>query len=265
MKKDSCALVLHTNDLRLTDHQPLVRACHEFETVFGMVVIDPRYWSDTKFGFAKMSARRVQWYLDAISGLRLAYRERGGDLIVRIGQSATEVSNVRLALQAECVFAQRAKTTEEIERLKQIETALGDCPIQLVWNDVLIEPELLPTPAYSFPRSFSGFRKKFEQRCVVPLPLEAPERLGLPAIDAGPMPTLTDLGFAPIRTETRSTVADLRPGEAGAWRQLRSYVWDCEHIKVYKETRNGMLHWEDSSKLSPYLALSTHIASINSS
>ena len=82
MKKDSCALVLHTNDLRLTDHQPLVRACHEFETVFGMVVIDPRCWSDTKFGFAKMSARRVQWYLDAISGLRLAYRERGGDLIV---------------------------------------------------------------------------------------------------------------------------------------------------------------------------------------
>ena len=171
---------------------------------------------------------------------------------MRIGQSATEVSNVRLALQAECVFAQRAKTTEEIEQPKQIETALSDCPIQLVWNDVLIEPELLRLPI----RSRVPFRASVRSlsNCVVPLPLEAPERLGLPAIDAGPMPTLTDLGFAPIRTETRSTVADLRPGEA-EWRQLRSYVWDCEHIKVYKETRNGMLHWEDSSKLSPYLAL----------
>lgn len=44
-------------------------------------------------------------------------------------------------------------------------------------------------------------------------------------------------------------------GESGALRRLREYFWETKAIAHYKETRNGMLNLNDSSKFSPWLAL----------
>jgi deoxyribodipyrimidine photo-lyase len=44
-------------------------------------------------------------------------------------------------------------------------------------------------------------------------------------------------------------------GSAAAWDRLDHYLWDTEHITTYKETRNGMLGADFSSKFSAFLAL----------
>ena len=69
------------------------------------------------------------------------------------------------------------------------------------------------------------------------------------------MPTLASLGLASQPIDVRSPIANLQGGESGAWSQIEQYIWAGNHLKSYKETRNGMLGWSDSSKLSPYLAL----------
>jgi hypothetical protein len=44
-------------------------------------------------------------------------------------------------------------------------------------------------------------------------------------------------------------------GESTGIERLRHYIWNQDRLRLYKETRNGLLHFDDSSKLSPWLAL----------
>lgn len=253
--EQTTALVVHFNDLRLIDHRPLTHAHRAHDLVYAMVVIDPSIFNDRAFGHARMSSRRLTWYLSAIKDLRERYRLRGGDLIVRVGTTATEIHKTAIEVNACAIYGQQAKTEEEIRARQAIEHALSGITCHWIWNDVLIDPELLPTPPFSFPRSFTGFRKKFEQRCEVPLPLDSPTGFVRSVIDHGEVPSALDLGFAPQPIDPRSSIADLQAGATGAWQQIEEYMWAGDHLKSYKETRNGMIESSDSSKLSPFLAL----------
>ncbi|HEY9761399.1 MAG TPA: DASH family cryptochrome, partial [Trichocoleus sp.] len=44
-------------------------------------------------------------------------------------------------------------------------------------------------------------------------------------------------------------------GETVGLQRLHHYLWEGDHLKTYKETRNGMLGGDYSSKFSPWLAL----------
>jgi deoxyribodipyrimidine photo-lyase len=76
----------------------------------------------------------------------------------------------------------------------------------------------------------------------------------LPAIDAGELPDLTDLGIEPPVRDPRG-VMDFTGGETTGLERLQAYFWDRDCLKTYKETRNGMLGADYSSKFSPWLAL----------
>ena len=175
--------------------------------------------------------------------------------MIRVGKPQEHVALITETLGVSAIFGQQAKTHEELEVRKDIEAAVGDIPCEWVYNDVLFDPEHLPMPATSFPRSFTGFRKKVEARCTVPPPLEFTCKIMTPNLDPGPMPTLASLGLASAPFPDRSPIAKLQGGETGAWRQVEQYIWSGDYLPTYKETRNGMLDWGHSSKLSPYLAL----------
>lgn len=49
-------------------------------------------------------------------------------------------------------------------------------------------------------------------------------------------------------------VLEYRGGETAALARLQQYVWDLDLLKTYKETRNGMLGPNYSSKFAPWLA-----------
>ncbi len=252
---EGCALVIPFNALRTRDHRPLAAGCGSFQTVHAMVVLDPQCSQGQVCGHPRMSDRRMAWYLVALEDLRQTYRSQGGDLIIRVGKPHEHVDLVAEKLGVTAIFGQQAKTYEEIEVRKDIEAAVRNVPCEWVYNDVLIDPVDLPTPATSFPRSFTGFRKKIEARCTVPRPLESTYQVSCPKIDPGSMPTLASLGLASQPIDARSPIANLQGGERGAWRQVEHYIWSGDYLPTYKETRNGMLGWSDSSKLSPYLAL----------
>ena len=44
-------------------------------------------------------------------------------------------------------------------------------------------------------------------------------------------------------------------GERAAWKRIRDYFWKGDHLHRYKETRNGLLGANFSTKFSPWLAL----------
>ena len=73
---------------------------------------------------------------------------------------------------------------------------------------------------------------------------------------AGALPTMAELGFAGAACATMDarSVVQFKGGETAGRARLQEYVWDKDLLKVYKETRNGMVGGDYSSKFSPWLA-----------
>ncbi|MGB3545018.1 DASH family cryptochrome, partial [Rubrivirga sp.] len=108
------------------------------------------------------------------------------------------------------------------------------------------------------PDVFTPFRKKVEQapaRDRYRAPEPAPDALPPPppGLEVGEIPTLADLGLETVPKDERNGLR-IRGGETEGLARLHAYVWDLDRLRTYKETRNGMLDPDDSSKLSPWLS-----------
>ena len=67
------------------------------------------------------------------------------------------------------------------------------------------------------------------------------------------MPSLSDLGVeAPI--DDPRQISHFEGGETAGLARLEGWVFSADALKTYKETRNGLVAEDDSSKLSPWLA-----------
>ncbi|RMF02899.1 MAG: DASH family cryptochrome, partial [Bacteroidetes bacterium] len=102
---------------------------------------------------------------------------------------------------------------------------------------------------------FTQFRKEVERFVPVRDPLPTPGRI--PAfttqVKAGVLPELTDFGHDHFVPDSRA-VLPFKGGETAGLERLRYYLWDTDLVKTYKETRNGLIGSDYSSKLSPWLA-----------
>ncbi len=64
------------------------------------------------------------------------------------------------------------------------------------------------------------------------------------------------LGMFLVRMSSELTYDEYSAGgESIAIKRLQTYFWDTKAVSHYKETRNGMIELNDSSKFSPWLAL----------
>ena len=73
------------------------------------------------------------------------------------------------------------------------------------------------------------------------------------------MPTLQDLGYTPEQIESGTHndprgVMVFKGGETAALARVQDYIWTQDRLKIYFDTRNGMLGADYSTKLSRWLA-----------
>ena len=245
---ETVAIVLHFNDFRLADNRVLARALSQHLLVLPLYVYTSAQEKRQQFGVDKISGHRLDWR----RGARHRYQQVGADLVIREGDWAEEVAKIAREIDAVAIYGQRFKTSEEMATCQAIEKATPTLAHHWIWNDTLFEPNELPVNPATFPWSFSSFRRKVEKRFKVPKPIAAPLIVPMPQCSPGSLP---ELDWSLPELNEHSPIETLAYGETGAWAQVDAYLWTGDHLKNYKETRNGMLNWADSSKLSPYLAL----------
>lgn len=97
---------------------------------------------------------------------------------------------------------------------------------------------------------------RVEKHATVNPPFPSPRLLRpLPdGLDVGEIPAVEDLGLTAPAFDDRG-VLQFRGGETEALARLDGYFWKADRLRIYKETRNGMLGEDYSSKFSPWLAL----------
>lgn len=148
--------------------------------------------------------------------------------------------------------------TSDEQRL--IEKAIKKAKTDLMWikdhSDLLYPLQKLPFNLQELPEVFTVFRKKVEKYNIPEKPLAAPERPLSNAliIDSTSLPALSDLGYSNSTIDSRSA-HPFKGGEDAGWERLDHYFWQTEALAKYKQTRNGLIGLDFSSKLSAYLAL----------
>ncbi len=251
-------ILWYRNDLRIHDHEPLCKAAKSGAKIIPVYCFDDRQFGKTQFGFAKTGAFRAQFLLESIADLRASLRSLGSDLVVRSGKPEIEVAKLAQELEVSSVFFYEEVTAEElfVESALTNVLELAKIPIKKFWGHTLYHRDDLPFAVSELPELFTSFRKQVEKESTVNALLPSPQRLAaLPdTVDTGEIPTLEHFGLTLPEKDARQQI-EFRGGETAGIDRVNEYIWKRDRLKVYKETRNGMLNPDDSSKFSPWLAL----------
>lgn len=251
-------LVWFKHDLRLADHEPLWHACHTGQPVVAAVVVDARLFETTALGFPRMGHIRTRFLFESIRSLASELAARGGRLIIRYGDPATEIAGLVKSLGIASVYTAGEVAPEEVALLQRLRHVLNPLGAKLTTchHHTLVRSEDLPWPVAQLPDVFTQFRKEVERACQVRAPLPVPATISFFNTDY-PDHTLPAVPPAAEPASHPASVVTYGGGEPEARRRLHEYIWTCDALRTYKETRNGLLGANYSSKFSPALAVGT--------
>ncbi|GAB4402604.1 MAG: DASH family cryptochrome [Bacteroidia bacterium] len=254
--KHKRAILWFRNDLRLHDHEALAKALDQSEALIPVYCLDPRLLEQGMFGLPRIGSHRLHFLLESLADLQASLRARGADLAVLVARPEEALPRLAGETGATAVFAHKEAATEELAVEAALEQALfrRGIPLNLYWGSTLHHLEDLPMPVQALPEVFTQYRKQAEKFVQVRRCYPVPRSIPYAAIDAPDWPTPASLGHAQPQSDARA-VLPFRGGETAALERLAHYFWQTDSLRNYKETRNGLLGADYSSKFSPWLAL----------
>lgn len=252
------AIVWFRQDLRLHDNEAITTALRMADEVIPVYIFDERVFTGTtRFGFPKTGKFRAQFLLECVDDLRQNLTALGSNLFVRTGKPEYIIAELAQQVKASWVLCNRERTREEVQVQDALEQKLWCIGVELLYNrgKMLYHTQDLPMPVQHTPDTFTQFRKENENITPVRQPLPSPTAMPplSASLDWGTMPGLQDFGFEPFKHDNRA-VLPFKGGETEGLRRLRHYLWESNAIASYKETRNGLIGADYSSKFSPWLS-----------
>jgi len=226
------------NSFRLDDQPVLAEAASECDAV---LIVTERLPCD------RAGAHRVAFHEQSLAALDHALRERGQWLYLLHDDPVDWIPRLAAALTAPVVYVGDLPGSEEagaIERLRQ--SLPTSCRLCLGRDnrlfDRLFDERSLEKAGW--PMSFSAFRRKVEKRVSPDPPIDAPATLPPPpfGISAG----------EPL--QARHASSPFTGGERAGRERVVDYVFRSRRVLNYKQTRNGLLSSDDSTRFSPWLA-----------
>jgi deoxyribodipyrimidine photo-lyase len=263
----ACSIVLFRNDLRIEDHEPLTRACLSGMPVVALYVFEKyQYTTTNHYGFPKTGAPRAQFIMESVKDLENQLAALNIPLFVRFGTTDDVISNLISSLMPIGLFPTNIHYSIELGSEEQTVIALAkekfpDLKWHSYWTKGLYKLEWF-NPIDSIPDLFTTFRQKVEKQFIVCQSLSIPKVLSpnqkevwhaCPKDEWVQFPSWEMLKLnKPILSKKRTY--DFIGGSTTGQARLEDYLFGTDAIATYKETRNGMLRPNDSSRLSPWLA-----------
>ncbi len=264
MPTDTSVLWLR-RDLRLADNPALVAAAAADE-LLPVYCFDPREYGDRPFGgrdsfrYLKTGPHRVRFRREAVADLRDRLRRRDSDLLVRHGRPERVLPAVVDSVDADTVQFHTFPTPEEMGTEESVRDVFRNRPVETRrhWGHTLYHVDDLPTRYTRIQDTYTPFRQSVEAAASVRDPLDEPELPPTPGafssdgLSAGEIPESETLGVESTEPDDRG-VHPFPGGETAARDRLDSWVWEGDNLREYKQTRNGLVGPDYSSKFSPYI------------
>lgn len=233
------------NDLRVSD-QPFAEKANQAQEMIGLYVIDPKRFEYNQWGFRNMSLKRVQSLREHLINLERNLAKLGVPLVVRVGRPQDLIPEFVQEYSASLSFMNEYATHERTEQLTVIDK-LNETEVFNYDGNFLFDPEHSNWQD-EFPYSFSKFRKKAEKY--------------LKRVDYKLFSTLknfhkeVDIKLKGSQRDMhKNTALPFRGGEESGKSRLNDYLFLTKSASRYKETRNGLIGPDYSTKFSYWLAV----------
>ena len=250
------SIVWFKTDLRLHDNETLIKAIAQSDQIIPVYCFDDSHFEETSFGFKKTGNFRAQFLLESLADLDKNLRELGSELLVLKGKPELEIPKIVQQFKSTKVFAKREVSYEEKQTKALVQNALFKlkCELLTFSTSTLYHAEDLPFSIKDIPDVFTNFRKKTEKDAIIREAFDAPTEIKSPEIPQLFLPTLEELNLTFTPIDSRAVVP-FKGGETEAIARLNHYFFETKCISKYKETRNGLIGADYSSKFSPWLAM----------
>lgn len=234
------ALYWFRNDLRIHDNEAIHWICKNASEVLFV------YSFPVTFNRAGRFRRHFQ--LQSLLSLKSHLSEMGQHLYVTSSPPEEVIPTLCTKYRIHSVVFSEEFTSEEMEEEQRLRQRLHHQQMISFDQRTLIKKKDLPFPIQDMPLVFTDFRLSVETVCPIekprPLPLLWPQAISL---DEFELDLVRELKLFPIPSRFTG-------GETQGLHRLRDYIWEKDRLKFYKDTRNGLLNFDDSSKFSPWLA-----------
>jgi len=246
----SGAIYWFRNDLRVQDNEGFRKAVEQFDEVVPLYVLDEEWLKGKQFGIERMGPHRLKFLLESIQDLKQTLQTLGSDVHFQVGKTVEVIDQVRREFNCNSLMAQKASAYEEV--LQEVE-ASRIISSEFVWGETLYHIDDLNFHLDELPGVFTKFRKSVEKRSNIREVIESPLTVNSPQGMGAEIPSLEELGFENPMVDERA-VLHFKGGATAAMERLNYYLWEKELLANYKETRNGLIGGDYSSKFSPWLA-----------
>ncbi len=249
------SIVWFTSDLRLHDNETLVQAIQLSDEIIPVYCIDEQHFQTSEFGFKKTGNFRTQFLLESLADLDKSLRELGSGLLVVKGMPEKEIYQLAEKYKVQKVFTKHQVGHEELitQSKVAIEVKKINASVETFDTTTFYHPNDLPFSIKSIPDVFTDFRKRAEKEATVKKCFTAPESISSPSIEKLFLPSLSELGLENISFDCRAAYP-FKGGETEGNKRVYNYLIETHAIASYKETRNGLIGENYSSKFSPWLA-----------
>ena len=217
-------------DLRIADHEPLVRAAADGE-VIPVFVFDPYFFHPQR---ARKLPHRMQFLLESVKELSENLASAGSKLVCLPGRSSSVIPEIVEAWNVSRVVAHR--WVEPFGRVRDARIAKDlTVPFDLYEGETLHPPGQLRSGKGDPYSVFTPFSRAFRREATIPRPIPAPRDLGpvprAALTSPGEIPTLAQLGIQVNQNLQQG-------GEAAGQKRLASFI--KKHVGDYAHGRDQL-------------------------
>jgi deoxyribodipyrimidine photo-lyase len=234
------------HDLRLTDNRALSTLCEQVDALLCVFIIDPRWFKASHFQSSHMGQHRWQFIKQSLHTLHLSLATRGQRLVVLKGEPLALMRSLIQEVQPYAIGSQQhpgVYEQQQWQKLQMLEPHYKWITSNEHW---LFEEHQLPFTISQLPKHFTPFRKKVEPLTGIE-PIQAPQKLPNPI-------KLSKHWQLELIVDSTQPTSPFAGGEIAAQKHLNHYLFETHHVEHYKQTRNNLDGWSNSSKLSAWLA-----------
>ena len=237
-------------NLRLRDNPSLFNAIKDNDEIIFIYIIDLQTYNPNGLDIHEIGDFRKKFIMESVLDLEKNLKSKKIHLHVFEGDKFKILEEIRSSHGIDTIYCSKEVGWYEEEDEKK----LIDKNFELIMSEDphLIEESELPFNLDNLPLIFTPFRKKVEKNSTI-----RNEIRELPTIKKAIVNTdlkfLSKIEVNDIISHS-NTAYPFEGGEKNALERLKSYLWESHNIAKYKETRNGLIGTEYSSKFSAYLS-----------
>ncbi|NND04860.1 MAG: DASH family cryptochrome [Saprospiraceae bacterium] len=248
-------IVWFRSDLRLHDNEALHEAIHACDQVIPVYVFEPIFLEKSKrFGMPRMGINRLRFLIESVENLRENIRQRGNELLIRVGPAEDIIFDLAQQFRTSWVFCNRERTRDEVNIQDRLEKKLWSIGQEMRFSrgKMTYYTQDLPFPITQTPDSFATFKKEVENFITVRPPLATPKTIPALAeqtIEAGEIPDPAYLLEGVVMATAQS---EIRGGETQGIARLEEFASGSKGIRMYDAWRDGLD--DKTSLISAYLS-----------